>query len=159
MDIEVSSNFERWLFEAGGRDAAALRRQMAALSQSGRFEVSGGAAAVAAEFEGVAVPEAMVADAIRRTLDSSGYLVDPHTACGIVTAERTSYADGVPQVVLATAHPAKFPDAMAAITGTRPGLPHRLSGLMTAPERVTVLPCDVATVERFVADKAAREIK
>jgi threonine synthase len=150
MDIEVSSNFERWLFEAGGRDAGAVRRQMASLGQSGRFEVPGGASRLALDFDGVAAREPAVADAIKRTLKDAGYLADPHTACGIVAAEKTAKPDGIPQVVLATAHPAKFPDAMASITGGRPGLPARLARLMTDPERITVLANDLAAVEAFV---------
>ena len=154
MDIEVSSNFERWLFEAGGRDGAAIRRQMASLQQAGRFEVTGGAAALAQDFDAAPSSEADVSATIRRTLAGAGYLADPHSACGILAAERTARADGVPQVVLATAHPAKFPDTMAAVTGSRPGLPPRLSSLMTEPERITVLPNDIARIESYVADVA-----
>jgi threonine synthase len=154
MDIEVSSNFERWLFEAGGRDGGAIRRQMASLQQAGRFEVSGGAAALAQDFDAAPASEADVAATIRRTLGGAGYLADPHSACGILAAERTARPDGVPQVVLATAHPAKFPDTMTAVTGARPGLPPRLCALMTDPERITVLPNEIARVESYIADIA-----
>jgi threonine synthase len=84
----------------------------------------------------------------------SGHLLDPHTACGVIAAEKAGAPDGVPSVVLATAHPAKFPDAIEAITGRRPALPPRLASLMTAPERITVLPNDLAAIQHFVARHA-----
>ena len=155
MDIEVSSNFERYLFEAQGRDAALIRSQMAALGQSGRFEVQGGAELLARDFGAASASEDDVAAMIRKTLKQSGYVTEPHTACGLIAAERCLKASATPQVVLSTAHPAKFPDAMQAITGAHPGLPPRLSALMTDPERMTVLPNDLATIERFIEDHVA----
>jgi threonine synthase len=154
MDIQVSSNFERYLFEASGRDATLIRNQMASLAQSGRFEIGAAAAPLKAEFAAAAASESDVAATIARTLAASGYLADPHTACGIVAAERTARADRGTTVVLATAHPAKFPDAMQAITGARPPLPPRLVGLMTAPERFDVLANDPAAVEAYVLARA-----
>ena len=96
--------------------------------------------------------EAAVAEAIRRTKAESGYLMDPHTACGLVALEAALPQGAVPGVVLSTAHPAKFPDAMERITGERPGLPERLSGLLAAPERYPVLDNDPARVKRFVEE-------
>src|SRR5439155_15061787 len=95
---------------------------------------------------------------IRRVKAETGYLLDPHSACGVVAARKTlsNQSRHIPHIALATAHPAKFPDAMAAITGERPSLPPRLASLMTDPERVTVLPNDLGAVQRFVADSAAR---
>jgi threonine synthase len=159
MDIQVSSNFERYLFEASGRDAASVRGRLSALARSGRFEL--GAAALAAlrtDFTAASASMDEVAACIRRVRAASGYLLDPHTACGVVAAEkalsRCTACPNVPQVVLATASPAKFPDVIEAITGERPALPPRLASLMTAPERIAVLPNDLATVERFVAQRA-----
>ena len=151
MDIQVSSNFERYLFEMQGREAALVRRQMAALGQSGRFEVAGGAIALQRDFAAAAASEADVAAVIARTQAHSGYLLDPHTACAVYAADVTlGEARGTPQVVLATAHPAKFPDTMSELAGVRPPLPERLSGLMTAPERIVRIAGDLATVETYV---------
>jgi threonine synthase len=96
-----------------------------------------------------------VAACIRRVKAASGYLLDPHTACGVIAAERLQKTAATPQVVLATASPAKFPEAIEAITGERPALPPRLASLLTDPERMTVLPNDLAAVQRFVAQRAA----
>lgn len=155
MDIEVSSNFERYLFEAQGRDAALVRGQMAALAQSGRFEVKGGPALISRDFAAASASEADVAAIIRRTRDESGYTAEPHTACGLIAAERCLPDGIVPKIVLATAHPAKFPDTMERILGERPSLPVRLSSLMTDEERSTVVPDDLAAVERFIEERQA----
>lgn len=152
MDIQVSSNFERYLFEAGGRDAAAVRRMMGSLKQSGAFDVGPLHGALTADFAAAAATQAEVASAILKVRSEAGYTADPHTACAIVALDKTRPNSATPQVVLATAHPAKFPDAMAAITGGRPELPPRLSRLMTDPERVTKLADDLAAIERHVSD-------
>lgn len=154
MDIEVSSNFERYLFEASGRDDTAVRTMMGSLSQSGRFELGGLAKLLRRDFTAAAASEADVARCIRETLKSAGYLLDPHTACGVIAAERTlSRHDGA-EVVLATASPAKFPDAIEQITGARPSLPERLGRLMSGDERSVLLPNDLVAVQRFVEENA-----
>jgi threonine synthase len=151
MDIQISSNFERYLFEASGRDAALIRAKMGALRQEGRFDLGPLKVKMQQDFAAVAASEKDVAEAIGRLRDESGYLMDPHTACGLVAAERALGPDGsTPQVVLSTAHPAKFPDAIAAITGKRPALPERLAGLLTAHERFTTIDNDLAAAERLV---------
>ena len=159
MDIQVSSNFERYLFEASGRDAAWVRGRMGALAQSGRFELGAAAlAALRADFTAASATMDEVAACIRRVKAGSGYLLDPHTACGVIAAQKAlaegGAPAGTPQVVLATASPAKFPDAIEDIVGERPALPPRLASLMTDPERIAVLPNDLAAVERFVARRA-----
>jgi threonine synthase len=155
MDIQVSSNFERFLFEASGRDAAWVRGSMGALAQSGRFELSSQVRQqFRAHFDAATATMDEVADCIRRVKARSGYLLDPHTACGVIAAERPNMIAATPHVVLATASPAKFPDAIEAITGERPALPPRLAPLLTDPERITVLPNDLATVQRFVAQRS-----
>jgi threonine synthase len=155
MDIQVSSNFERYLFEASGRDAAWVRGRMGALTQSGRFEVSGSAlTALRQDFDAASASVDEVARCIRRVKADSGYLLEPHTACGVVASEKCPGRDDIARIVLATAHPAKFPDAMEAITGERPRLPERMAPLMTARERMAVLPNDLAAVQRFVAERA-----
>lgn len=140
MDIQVSSNFERYLFEAQSRDAAIIRAQMASLAQSGRFELAPEAATTLRDdFVAISASEEAVAEAIRRCADRSGYMLDPHTACAEHAADvviKQGHDPSTPIVLLATAHPAKFPDAMEQITGSRPALPERLGGLMSAPERL-----------------------
>ena len=150
MDIQVSSNFERYLFEASGRKADVIRAQMGSLSQSGRFELGPAHQKLASEFKAASAGEADVAATIGATLAASGYLAEPHTACGLFAAAADPAPRGTAEIVLATAHPAKFPDAMVEITGARPALPSRLSRLMTDPERISVLPNDQGRIEAFI---------
>lgn len=158
MDIGVSSNFERYLFEASGRDDALLRAHMASLKQSGRFELSPALhATLASEFAAAAATEDDIASAVQTTRRTAAYTVDPHTACGVVAVAKTHAAAETPVVVLATASPAKFPEAMAQMTGEHPSLPARLSRLMSDPERMSHLPNDLAAVEDFVAGQARRQ--
>ncbi|NNM72983.1 threonine synthase [Enterovirga aerilata] len=156
MDIQVSSNFERLLFEAYGRDAASVRGLMASLAQSRSFTVAPEPlAAIRRDFEAAAVPENEVADEIGRTWREAGYLLDPHTAIGVRAARRhLARAPAVPVVALSTAHPAKFPDAVERATGIRPALPPHLADLLERPERVTRLPNDAAAIERFIRAEA-----
>ena len=150
MDIQISSNFERYLFEASGRDAALVRGQMASLGQSRRFEIGKAYQHLKQDFTAAGASEADIEAAIRRVRAEAGYTLEPHTACGIVAADRALEPGRTPQIVLSTAHPAKFPDAMQAVTGERPGLPPGLSSLMTDKERFAVLENDAAAVAHFV---------
>jgi threonine synthase len=160
MDIQVSSNFERLLFDAYDRRADAIRALMASLAQSRRFMLSARALAqIRALFSADRADEDEVAATIRTVKREAGTLVDPHSAVGIAVAEKELRDPAVPMVVLATAHPAKFPDAVEAACGARPALPEWLSDLDKRPERVTVLPVDQSAVERFVlaTSRAAQE--
>ncbi len=148
MDIQVSSNFERYLYEASGRDAARVRALMQDLAADRRFELGPLWDALKADFNASSASEADVADCIRRCYRDHKYLLDPHTACGVVAAERANLAGET--VVLATAHPAKFPDALEAMTGSRPALPNRLSELDARPRTHRKLPNDLAAVEDFI---------
>ncbi len=156
MDIQVSSNFERLMFDAYGRDGAAIRGLMARLSQSKSFTLDDAPlAAIRNEFAASAVSEAEVSTTMKRTLAETGYLLDPHTAVGLASADAMAARDpATPMVVLATAHPAKFPDAVEAATGVRPALPPHLADLYDRDERFTVLPNDQPAVERFIRDRA-----
>ncbi len=158
MDIQVSSNFERLLSEASGRDAEAIRRMMSQLRQSGSFTVEGPTLeAIREKFAAGRCSEAETAETIDRTLKSSGYLLDPHTAIGVhVAAEHEK--PGVPMIVLGTAHPAKFPDAVEAACGVRPELPPELQPMMVAPERQQVLDASQNAVEAFI-EKHARAVR
>jgi threonine synthase len=160
MDIQVSSNFERLLFEATDRDAGAVRAAMASLSQSRRFEIGESALeAIRASFTAERADEDETAAAIRVTRKEAGYLIDPHTAVAVAVAEKETRDPTLPMVVLSTAHPAKFPDAVEAACGVRPPLPDWLADLPERAERVSVLAADQAAVERFIlaASRAAQE--
>ena len=155
MDIQVSSNFERLLFELWGRDGAATERLMRRFRAERRAEIStarlarlraGFAAGRCSDEETLAT----IGDIWRRT----GEILDPHSAVAVHVAARASHARGAPMVALACAHPAKFPDAVEKATGVRPPLPPRLADLHTRKERVSVLANDLATVEAFVASRA-----
>jgi threonine synthase len=158
MDIQIASNFERFLFEAAGRDASFVRGKMRALDEHRAMDLAAARAAYQQEFTAERVDGAEVADCIRRVKASCGYLLDPHGACAVVAAQRAlGGASAIPHIALATAHAAKFPDAIETITGERPELPPRLMGLLSAPERSCVLPNELAAVERFVEDRASRK--
>jgi threonine synthase len=160
MDIQVSSNFERLLFEACRRDAAQVKAAMASLAQSRRFSVSTPALGKIRElFSAGRADEDETAATIRTTLRETSHLVDPHTAVGLAVAEKESRDPTIPMIVLGTAHPAKFPDAVAAACGLRPALPDWLSDLPGRKERVTTMPVDPGAVEKFIlaASRAARE--
>ena len=160
MDIQVSSNFERLLFEATGRDAAAVRAMMASLAQSGRFSLSSEALSrIRALFNADRADEEETAATIRTALRETLRLIDPHTAVGLAVAEKETRDPAVPMIVLGTAHPAKFPDAVEAACGVRPALPDWLSDLPERPERATAMPVDQAAIEKFIlaASRAARE--
>jgi threonine synthase len=160
MDIQVSSNFERLLFDAYGRDASAIKGVMGSLAQSRRFTLSAPALAyIRGLFAAGRAGEDEVAATMRTVKRETGNFVDPHTAVGIAVAEKEPRDPAVPMVVLSTAHAAKFPDAVEAATGVRPALPDWLSDINHRAERVTVLPADQAAVERFVlaTSRAAQE--
>jgi threonine synthase len=160
MDIQISSNFERLLFDAYDRDAHAVRSLMGSLAQSRRFSVSAHALEkMRALFSADRADEQESAATIRAWMREASYCADPHTAVGLAVAEKETRDPSVPMVVLSTAHPAKFPDAVKAACGVEPALPDWLGGLYARTERVTVLPADQGAVERFVssASRAARE--
>ena len=151
MDIQVSSNFERLLYEESGRDDAVIRSMMGSLGQSGRFAVPEETlSGIRSGFDAGTTDEAQVAETMRRVLGDTGYLIDPHTAVAYAAAKSAKGDASTPMVVLSTAHPAKFPDAVAAIAGVHPALPQRLSRLMTDAERMTGLPNDARAVEDFI---------
>jgi threonine synthase len=151
MDIQVSSNFERLLFEASNRDASLVRALMASLKQSGRFVLPDAVlAAVRSEFDAGRADETETRAAIRAAWREAGDLVDPHTAVALAVADRDTPDSKVPNIVLSTAHAAKFPDAVEAACGVRPELPPWLADLMTRPERIKVMKNDKDEVARFV---------
>jgi threonine synthase len=158
MDIQVSSNFERLLFELLGRDAAATAAQMQRFRAEGRMPVPDAAwRAATALFHGFTLDDAGTLAEIGRLWTGQGYLADPHTAIGTAAARALAPADpAVPVIVAATAHPAKFPDAVETATGLRPPLPARMADLFAREERFAVLPPDLAQVEAAVRAQAQR---
>jgi len=153
MDIQVSSNFERLLFEINGRDGGMTAEQLARFRATGRLAIEDDQRAefVDGSFRAARCDDAMTLAEIGRVYRESGALVDPHTATGTFAADQLGGArPDVPVVTLATAHPAKFPDAVERATGIRPALPPHLAGLFDLPERTQTLPNDLVTVQKFV---------
>jgi threonine synthase len=154
MDIQVSSNFERLLFEAYGRDAEAVRVLMDRLRTDGVFEIAPGAlAAIRADFAAGTADETETAQTIAATYAETGFLPDPHTAVGLAVAAHFA-EPGVPMVTLATAHPAKFPEAVIAAAGVAPELPGALAGILDREERYAALANDRRAVEDYIATRS-----
>ncbi|GAA0284894.1 threonine synthase [Rhodovulum strictum] len=155
MDIQVSSNFERALFEAYGRDGAAVASQMDALKEQGGFTISQGALEALREvFASGRASEEETSATIRATHQATGEILCPHSAVGVKVAGDQP-ASATPMITLATAHPAKFPDAVAAATGIRPPLPKRMADLYERPERVTVVDNDLGALESLIEERRA----
>ncbi len=151
MDIQVSSNFERALFDAYGRDGGAVSQLMAELAEGG-FEVSQGAMETLREhYSSGRASEAETSATIARALKETGELLCPHSAVGVKVAEEQP-ASAVPMVTLATAHPAKFPDAVEAATGIRPALPPRMADLFEREERLTRVPNDLEALKARILE-------
>ena len=151
MDIQVSSNLERLLFELHQRDGAAVAELMARLRSEGGVALPAETMAVLGRsWTGVRLDDAETLAVIRETYEGQGVLVDPHTAVGLGAARRARRDPSVPMVALATAHPAKFPDAVEEATGVRPVLPAHLADLFERPERYTTLPADLEAVRAHI---------
>ena len=149
MDIQVSSNFERALFDAYGRDGGAVAQSMDALKATGGFTISQGALEFLREaFASGRASEDETSATITRIAQTTGEVLCPHSAVGVHVAE--GFLSATPMVTLATAHPAKFPDAVEAATGARPALPERMADLFARDERVTRLPNDLSAVENHI---------
>ena len=150
MDIQISSNFERLLFESAGRDAGAVVRMMDGLKQSGGFALPANAlSAIRRDFAAGTTGEAETKATIATTLRSSGYLLDPHTAVGVHVAR--THLGATPMITLGTAHPAKFPAAVKDASGVDAVLPAWLADLHTREERLSVLANDQTAVEDFIS--------
>jgi len=152
MDIQVSSNFERLLFELWGRDGAAVAETMLRFRNDGRFEVDPDRMGLLREhWSAASLDDDATLEVIRQVHERRGVLVDPHTAVGLGAAAACRADPSVPMVAMATAHPAKFPDAVEAATGVRPPLPGRLADLFERDERYDTVAADYATVRDAVA--------
>ena len=155
MDIEVSSNFERALFWAHDRDGAAVAGLMQELKANGSFKISPNAmTALAASYDSGSVDEATTSKTMTRTLYERAELLCPHSAVGVHVGNQHARRNlSVPMITLATAHPAKFPDAVEKATGVHPPLPKRMADLYDRSERVTQVANDQAAIQALILEK------
>ncbi|QDY69513.1 threonine synthase [Qingshengfaniella alkalisoli] len=155
MDIQVSSNFERALFDAYGRDGAAVAQQMQDLQAGGGFTISQGAIDRLRElFDSGRASEEETTATIRAMYESTGEIMCPHTAVAVKVAQEHLAGD-VPMITLSTAHPAKFPDAVEAAIGIRPGLPKHMADLYERPERMRQVANDLTAIETLIKEQIA----
>jgi threonine synthase len=156
MDIQVSSNFERLLFEESGRDVPLVAGAMASLRDKGRFDIPQSALErIRQRFSAYRVTRDEASAAMSRLYQDTGIIVDPHTAVGLAAAQREQRHIGGPMVVLATAHPAKFPQAVQRAIGHAPEVPKSLRQCLEDRERFDVLPNSVAAVAGYIDARAA----
>ena len=158
MDIQVSSNFERLLFEMNARDGGLTAEQLRRFRATGRLEIELDQRRdwIDGSFRAARLDDAETLAEIGRMYATTGMLIDPHTATGTAAARRFGDDLEHPMVTLATAHPAKFPDAVERATGVRPPLPPHLAHLFETPEQFTVLPNDLAAIQAYVRAFATR---
>ena len=159
MDIQVSSNFERLLFEMNGRDGGMTAEQLQRFRHTGTLQVEADQVAtwITPTFRAARVDDEGTLAEIRRVYAASGQLIDPHTATGTAAVRSLDATrDGRPVVTLATAHPAKFPDAVLRATGVHPPLPVHLADLFERPERTSRIANDLGAVQAFVRSAVAR---
>ena len=152
MDIQVASNFERYLYYKVGCDAAGLSRLMAEFSQTGSLQIEPDRSGLVdpAVAAGMGSKQQCL-ETIRKYYEQYGYLLDPHTAVGVAVAESQGLA-GEPVICLATAHPAKFPDAIKQATGMDLAHHPKIDALKNLPTRCEVLPNDKEALRRFIID-------
>ncbi len=158
MDIQISSNFERLLFELYDGDGAAVQALIQDLRSAGRFAVAANKLARAREvFAAARFDDAQTLRGIALTHARTGIVLDPHTAVGLLAAQACRPAPEVPVVTLATADAAKFPDAVERAIGLRPALPPALADLYERKERRTLLPNDAGAVRSFMVERLRKD--
>ena len=158
MDIMVSSNFERMLFDLYDRDGAALAALMADFKKTGNLHLSETALASARKlFTSYRLDDEAMMAVIHDMWQKNGYLLDPHTAIGVAAARHTRRRQDIPMVCLATAHPAKFPEAVSKAGYQQdPPLPHHMADLFEREERYSVQPNEIASVQQYMAEHIRR---
>ena len=154
MDIQVSSNFERLLFDLSGRDGAAVAAMMQGFEATKALRLPAELLGRAGLFESRRIDADAMAMALRWACSQAGQLIDPHSAIGLAAAREVDLDRDVPVVTLATAHAAKFRDAVERASGMRPTMPLRSQGLFDREERYVTLPADLQAVEAYVAERA-----
>ncbi|MFC3102220.1 threonine synthase [Altererythrobacter lauratis] len=155
MDIQVSSNFERLLFDCGGRDGVAMAEQMRVFETTKAMQLTNAQREKAAAlFTSARCDGDEMTRAMAWAKNNCGEIIDPHTAIGLHAARHAGIDPAVPVVTLATAHPAKFRDAVERATGQRPALPARMGDLFERAESYTELPGDYDVVRAFVESHA-----
>ena len=156
MDIQVSSNFERLLFDLHGRDGPGLAASMKGFESSRRYSLPQAMRdESSALFSSARIDPDRMQQAMRWAHDRANEVIDPHSAIGLAAAQDAALDPDIPVVTLATAHPAKFRDAVERATGIRPSLPTRIGELFEREERYAVLPAEIGAIEAFVADQTA----
>ncbi|MBT3911401.1 MAG: threonine synthase, partial [Rhodospirillaceae bacterium] len=151
MDIQVSSNFERLLFELYGRDGAKVKQTLSAFRDTGAFSIDADGLAAARElFDGARYDDIETKAAIGQEFKASGELLDPHSAVGLLAGRARRKNADTPLVVLATAHPAKFPDAVEDASGQFPALPAHMADLFERDEKINPLANDNAALQSFI---------
>jgi threonine synthase len=156
MDIQISSNFERLLFEKLGRDGAEVERLMNRFAQSGSYDVPSDLLnEILGLFRGFSLDDAGTEQMMAEIYRTTGLVLDPHSAIGVAAAEEAGHRDlGTPMVSLATAHPAKFGAVVEKATGVTPTLPPHLADLMTRPERSVSVANDLEAVKALVRERS-----
>jgi threonine synthase len=158
MDIQVSSNVERLLFELYDRNGMAVAEAMTSFRDTGRLDVGASRLDVVSEtFNGSSVDDEATLAEIARTKAETGVVVDPHTAVGLAAARAARRDPDVPMIALATAHPAKFADAVERATGDRPALPAHLADLLDRPERYETVPADLDRLKAWLRVTVPRQ--
>lgn len=155
MDIQVSSNFERLIFEVSGRDSGRIDSLMAEFAESGAFQLSEAElTAMRAIFSAYRCDETETLETMKRFYERTGYIADPHTAVGLAAAEKENDASSAPMIALATAHPAKFPEAVERAIGRIPLVPERLQKVLTGREDYMTLDASTDAVRAVIRDRA-----
>jgi threonine synthase len=155
MDIQVSSNFERLLFDLHGRDGAKLAETMSGFEASKALAIPAAMRdEAAALFSSARIDADQMAMAMRWACQEAGQVIDPHSAIGLAAARAADLPSDIPVITLATAHPAKFRDAVERGTGQRPPIPARIDGLFEREERFATLPATIGAIEAYVAERS-----
>jgi threonine synthase len=157
MDIQISSNFERLLFDLCDSDAAKLRDYMDAMKLRGEFAVTPLQLATARQiFTAAKADDDLTLKTIRTVYEKSGYILDPHSAVGVAAARQLARELPEPVIMLATAHPAKFPETIKRALGQTPALPSAVAALLSKPERTMLLPADARAVKNHIESGIAK---
>lgn len=155
MDIQAASNFERYLYYLMDSDATRTRELMEEFGKNGKIDLSGHQDQIRRDFVATAVTGSEVTETIASFYREHEYILDPHTAVGVKAARKFKKV-GVPMVCLATAHPAKFGETVAAAIGKAPEVPESLTGIIDKPARCEIMDADTNRIREFLMEKALK---